>query len=247
MWRSHFLLPVLCFFAFNTYTQAQVWLEIGPKATFGPSGYFNSTLASDDQHDYTLNLSFNYGAVVGLNIGDYHGFNIEALWGTYFQDLVSFENPIDNSNRFERNSLEWEVADLYALYRYYPESGMYLELGPKYTFVRELSQTLGSEVVDTKGQYEDNYVSGVVGLGAFLSGSETMVFKAGLRVEYGLTDFVSPDGMSNNFPANYSSTVDLANTVPYRVSFGLELSFGVGGIAKGACGRRGFVLGSRYR
>ena len=137
--------------------------------------------------------------------------------------------------------------DLYALYRYYPESGYYFELGPKLSNISEISQTFGILPEDVDGKYEDSYISGVAGLGAFLSGSEVMVIKAGLRFEYGITDLVSADGMSGSYPAYYSSLGDVGNTNAYRVSFGLEISFGLGGFAKGACGRRGFVLGGKYR
>lgn len=237
------ILPTLIALLFVVGGKAQIWLELGPKASFGPSGYYNSTLANDEQHDYSLNLAYSYGLTMGLNIGDHHGLNFEGLTGTYFQDLTF--RP--NTGTSLRNSLEWEVYDLYALYRYYPESGMYLELGPKYTIISEISQTSGIEPVPVEGQYEDNYLSGVLGLGAFLSGSESLVFKAGLRVEYGLTDIVSADGMKNGYPSINSTLTDQGDTTPFRVSFGLELSFGVGGIAKGACGRRGFVLGGRYQ
>ncbi|MCB0639349.1 MAG: hypothetical protein KDC54_22140, partial [Lewinella sp.] len=220
----------LLFSLFFSFLSAQVWLEIGPKASFGPSGYVNGTILNDDKHDYSLNLAFNYGGVVGFNIGDYHGLNLEALWGTYFQNITYLG---DDGPR--RNSLEWEVTDLYLLYRYYPESGYYFELGPKFTLVNDRQQTFGVEFVDTKGLYEDKYVSAVAGLGAFLAGSEVMVIKAGLRFEYGLTDMVSADGMSAGFPAYYADLGSLGSTQAFRVSFGLEMSFGVGGFAQGAC------------
>jgi len=239
------LLICLCSF---TALRAQVWLEVGPKASLGAAGYYNADLANDEQHDYSLNFSFNYGLAAGLNFGDYHGFNFEALWGTYFQDLISRENvdTIGNATVFSRNNLEWEVIDLYALYRYYPESGFYLEVGPKFTRITEISQSLGIDNRDVSGMYEDDYISGVFGFGAFLSGSEIMVVKAGMRVEYGLTDFVTAEGMAANFPALDSSIKINSPTRPFRASFGLEVSFGVGGVAQGACGRRGFVLGGRY-
>ncbi|MEL6971019.1 MAG: hypothetical protein AAFZ63_24720 [Bacteroidota bacterium] len=237
------ILPTFIVLCFVVSGHAQLWLELGPKAAFGPSGYFNSTLANDSQHDYSLNLAYSYGLTMGINIGDHHGLNFEGLTGTYFQDLT-FRPDAGTSLR---NSLEWEVFDLYALYRYYPESGMYLEVGPKYTIIDEISQTSGIEPVPVDGQYEDSYISGVLGIGAFLSGSEALVFKAGLRAEYGLTDLVTADGMANGYPSVDSVLNNQGDTTPFRISFGLELSFGVGGIAKGACGRRGFVLGGRYR
>jgi len=74
-----------------------------------------------------------------------------------------------------------------------------------------------------------------------------MVIKSGLRLEYGLTDFVSADGIASGFPSNNSGLADPGKTVPFRVSFGLEISFGIGGIAQASCGRRGFMLGGGYR
>ncbi|MEZ4986930.1 MAG: hypothetical protein R2795_18150 [Saprospiraceae bacterium] len=240
--RKH-MLTIALFVAILSNAQAQLWLEMGPKASFGASGYFNSVIANDSQHDYNLGAAFNYGGVVGLNIGDYHGFNFELLTGTYYQDIIYRPDP----SLSLRNSLEWEVLDIYALYRFYPESGMYLELGPKFTRINEISQTSGILPVPVAGQYEEDYISGVLGIGAFLAGSEVMVFKAGLRFEYGLTDMVTAEGMANGYPSIDSALTEQGSTTPYRVSFGLEMSFGVGGIAQGACGRRGFVLGGRYR
>lgn len=237
------ILPTFVLLLYTTIGSAQIWLELGPKASFGPSGYYNSTLANNDQHDYSLNLAYSYGGSLGLNIGDHHGLNLEVMRGTFFQDITYRPSTQESF----RNNLEWEVYDLYALYRYYPQSGMFLELGSKYTTITELTQTSGIKPVAVEGQYEDSYLSGVLGLGAFLSGSESLVFKAGLRFEYGLTDFVTAEGMTNGYPSIDSNLMDQGDTVPYRISFGLELSFGVGGFAKGACGRRGFVLGSQYR
>jgi hypothetical protein len=237
------ILPTLLLLFITTIATAQLWLEIGPKASFGPSGYYNSTLANDNQHDYSLNLAYSYGGTVGLNIGDHHGLNFEVMRATFFQDITYRPTTSESF----RNSLEWEVYDFYGLYRFYPQSGIYVEGGAKYTSITELTQTSGIKPVAVEGEYEDSYISGVVGLGAFLSGSESMVFKAGLRVEYGLTDFVTPHGITNGYPSIDSNLADQGSTVPYRISFGLELSFGVGGFAKGACGRRGFMLGTQYR
>ncbi len=222
---------------------AQVWVEAGVKANMGPSGYFNSFVANDAQHDYTMNLAFSYGGVLGLNIGDFHGLNLEVLTGTYFQDIIY--RPAAGTQL--RNSLEWDVLDFLALYRFYPKSGMYLELGPKLTRIQSISQTSGPTVLAIDGIYEDDYISGVAGIGAFLVGSEVMVIKAGLRFEYGVTDFVSEQGVAAGYPSFASGNLMQGQTAPFRVSFGMEMSFGLGGIAQSGCGRRNFVLGGKYR
>jgi hypothetical protein len=235
-------LPTLLLLLIAQISSAQLWIELGPKVSFGPSGYYNATLVNDSQHDYSLNLAYSYGAALGLNIGDRHGLNFELMRATFFQDITYRPNTQESF----RNNLEWEIFDYYCLYRFYPQSGIFIEGGAKYTDITELTQTSGIESVIVKEQYEESYISGVLGIGAFLSGSETMVFKTNLRFEYGLTDFVTPEGRLNGYPSIDSNITDQGNTVPYRISFGLELSFGVGGFAKGACGRRGFMLGTQY-
>lgn len=241
--RKNALLLVMLTFSVAQVLPAQIWVEAGVKANMGPSGYYNAFIAGDGQHDYTMNLAFSYGGVIGLNVADFHGLNLEVLAGTYFQDIIYRPEGAPQL----RNNLEWDVLDFLALYRYYPRSGMYLELGPKYTLVQALSQTSGPTVLATDGAYEDAYFSGVAGIGAFLAGSEVMVIKAGLRFEYGLTDFVTADGIAAGYPSVASGNLMQGRTTPFRVSFGMEMSFGLGGIAQGACGRRSFVLGGKYR
>ena len=84
-------------------------------------------------------------------------------------------------------------------------------------------------------------------MGAFLSGSKVLVIKSGLRFEYGITDFVSAAGQEKGYPLFKSGLSDPGKTTPFRVSFGIEISFGVGGLAQASCGRRGFMLGNQYR
>ncbi len=221
---------------------AQVWLEAGGKFTFGPSGFTNSNMASDGQHDFSLGLSHTAGAVLGVNIGDNHGFNVEALLGTYYQDFTyrGGAEPL-------KQSVEWKVADYYLLYRLYTNNGMYFELGPKLTNLRNVSQTTGlSTEIPSGGAYEDQYYSAVAGLGTILAGSKVFVIQMGLRFEYGLTDMVSVTGQRDNFPAYYTSYANTAKTTAYRVSFGMSVSFALGGTAQAACGRRVFMLGGKY-
>lgn len=238
----HFLLFASFCAAFCQLGHAQIWLEVGPKANFGPSGFLNSAILDDAEHDYSLNLAFSYGGALGLNVGDLHGLNLEVMTGTYFQTFT-FRPSTDMRIR---NTVEWEVLDLYALYRFYPKNGMYLELGPKFTRINEVKHTQGVDELPVTGNYVDDYLSGVIGIGAFLAGSETMIFKSGLRFEYGFSDLISADGMAAGFPSVGSTITDQGVTTPIRVSFGFEVSFGLGGIAQGACGRRGFVLGSKF-
>jgi hypothetical protein len=238
------LKPTLLLGAFLLAMSAhgQLWLEAGGKFNFGPSGFYNANIAADENHDYSLSMAFAYGIAVGVNIGDYHGFNVEGLLGSYYQNLSYRGDSVRT-----RNQVEWEVIDLALLYRYYSPGGIYLEAGPKMSNVRNVKQTFARTPVDAGGQYSDRYFSGVLGVGAILAGSEVLVLKFGMRAEYAFTDLVSDLGVKNQFPAFYTQYAEPATTSPYRLSFGFELSFGLGGTARAACGRRTFVLGGRYR
>ncbi|GJM32366.1 MAG: hypothetical protein DHS20C18_13670 [Saprospiraceae bacterium] len=237
-------LLILLFSCVTFSLSAQLWLEVGGKAMFGLTGYLNSNIANDNSHEYKLNTALTYGGVVGLNIGDHSGINIEALFTKHQQDITFLDNLVGENFV---NSLEWDALDLYLLYRFYTNGGAFFELGPKMTAIREIDQTFGPTRLDTEGKYEDTYYSAVAGLGSFLFGSEISTFKIGMRLEYALTDMVSSEGEKDGFPAFYRSYDSYKPTNPFRATIYLELSFGVGGIAKSTCGRRGFVFGSRYR
>ncbi len=243
MKKTTLLTLLLTCFAFSL--SAQLWLEVGGKAMFGLTGYLNSNIANDNSHEYQLNTAISYGGVVGLNIGDYSGINIEALFTKHQQDIIFLDNLLGENLT---NSLEWDALDLYLLYRFYTPGGAYFELGPKMTTVREIDQTFGpTRLEDIDSKYEDAYYSAVAGLGSFLFGSEVSTFKIGMRLEYALTDLVSDEGEKDGFPAYYRPYDSYKPTNPFRATLYLELSFGVGGIAKSTCGRRGFVFGSRYQ
>ncbi len=222
---------------------AQLWLEIGGKASYGLTGYYNQNILNDRQHDFSLNAGLSYGGVIGLNIGDYHGINVEGLLATHQQN-VSFKNELLDLN----NSLQWETLDLYLMYRYYSEGGAYFELGPKLSKIKQVEQTISAEnPLDVKSLYEDQYVSAALGLGGFLAGTEIFTLKLGIRLEYAFSDIVNEMGQTAGQPAFYKPFETYTPTRPLRASVGLELNFGVGGVAQASCGRRRLMFGSRYR
>lgn len=221
---------------------AQVWLELGGKTMIGLTGYRNANIDTDALHDGSLNAAVSYGGVVGLNFGDYHGLNLEGMYGKH-QQRVTFRGtgvPVTNN-------VKWDAWDFYALYRFYARQGTIIELGPKLTRVQSVEQVIGSVRSNPEGQYNDQFYSGVFGIGSFLGGSPYFTLKMGLRFEYAFTDFVSEAGKASNFPASYTSYETYKPTTPFRAGVYLELNFGVGGIAQSTCGRRGFLFGSQYQ
>ena len=240
MMKGHALLFSLLFLAAGL--KAQLWLEIGGKANYGLTGYYNKNIINDRQHDFSLNGGLAYGGVIGLNIGDYHGFNIEGLKATSQQKL-SYRDLLADID----NVLQWETFDLYFLYRYYSESGAYFEIGPKLSKVKLVEQTLEKSLSDVKDLYEDQDLSAALGLGGFLAGTDIFTLKLGIRLEYAFQDFVNEAGMDSGHPAPYTSYSSYTPTHPVRATIGIELNFGVGGVAQASCGRRRLMFGTRYR
>ncbi|MBK8702445.1 MAG: hypothetical protein IPN33_01730 [Saprospiraceae bacterium] len=222
---------------------AQMWLEIGPRAGINVNGYLNSNIANDDAHDFSLEKALSYGLVAGINIGDHHGLNVEWMFADNIQKITYYGDTSGNVI----NKIKWKTREINVLYRFYSNGGAYVELGPKFSHVRELVQTYDNDPLPIDGEYEDNFISGVFGVGGFLAANEVMTLKIGLRAAYGLTDLVSAKGKEAGFPTYYAPYEAYKPTKPFRVGISLEMTFGVGGIAKTQCGQRSLIFGTRYR
>ncbi len=228
---------------FSTAIQAQVWLELGAKGMMGFTGFRNKNISNDSRHDSQLGLATSIGAVAAINIGEYHGLNIEGLGATHHQSFT-FRDDGGTSNAI---NMEWKSTDLYFLYRWYRDNGAFLELGPKVTYIREAQQSYGTDWAKVTDKYADKYYSAAFGVGGFVSTSQVLTVKTGLRAEYALTDLISEQGQAEGYPSPYANFETYAETRPFRLGLYLEVTFGVGGIAQSMCGSRGFIFGTGYK
>lgn len=222
---------------------AQVWIEAGAKAGLHANGFINKNILNDNQHDYSINMALALGPTVSFNFGDYHGLQLDLLFARNQQELTFRGDSVSSV----RSAINWHTTEVNLLYRFYTEKGSYFEIGPKVGFLSNVKQAYGSERSTPKEQYSKSYYGAIVGLGVFLAANETLTLKFGLRGEYGLSDLVSATGKTNNYPAYYTSYASYEPTVSARVGVVLELTFGVGGVAKAGCGHRNVVFGTRYR
>jgi len=225
---------------------AQLWLELGARAGFHFNGMFNDNIANDPQHDYSLGHALASGLVAGINVGDYHGINVEVILANN-QQQFNFRGGDSTATGSFVNRVNWKTTELNLLYRYYSDFGAYVEIGPKIAYIREIRQRLGIDPVDLDGEYESSYLAGIFGIGGFLAANETLTLKIGLRADYALADLVSAKGKADNYPAFYTSYPSQKPTRPFRIGISLELCFGVGGIASAQCGSRNLMFGTRYR
>lgn len=240
--RKNFTLALFLFAIIST-ANAQVWLELGVKGMMGFTGFYNKNIVDDSRHDSQLGLATSVGGMAAINIGEYHGLNIEALDATHHQSFT-FRDDDSKNNAI---NMEWKSTDVYLLYRWYRDNGAFLELGPKVTYIREAQQSYGTDWAKVTDKYADKYYSAAFGVGGFVSTSEVLTVKTGLRAEYALTDLISEQGQAEGYPSPYANFGTYAETRPFRVGFYIEVAFGVGGIAQSMCGSRGFIFGTGYK
>ncbi|MCO6492259.1 MAG: hypothetical protein J5I98_27825 [Phaeodactylibacter sp.] len=239
--RKIFML-LLALFALHSTFQAQVWLELGAKGMMGMTGFYNKNIVDDSRHDTQFGLGLSVGGVAAINFGENHGLNFEVLSATHHQSM-SYRGDDGINNTV---NIEWKSTDAYLMYRWYRNNGAFVEVGPKITYINEAQQSFGTDWAKVSDKYASRYTSAAFGVGGFVTTSQVVVIKTGIRAEYALTDLISDEGQMEGYPAYYTTFDSYRETRPFRAGFYLEVTFGVGGIAKSMCGSRGMIWGTGY-
>lgn len=233
--KKAFLLYVFTLLAVCLSGQ-EIWIESSVKGGYGISFLHNSNIVDDDSYRYNISTTYGIGGKLAVNFGPFNGISIEGMYNSLGQefeyDLIGVKNL--------KNEITWKSVDAYLLYRY-TRNRVFLELGPMYSFVQEVKQTdSGFEVQNAGDFYETNYLSGVFGWGGYLTSAETFSLGIGMRLHYGITDFVNSNGQDNGFPNPVRSKVydSYKKTHPAFVQVLVELNFGIGRFAKAQCSKR---------
>lgn len=212
-----------------------VWFDVGLKVQYGATGLYNSTIADSEDVDYIISKGYGLGGKLGINFG-YNGLAIDVMASTGTQEFdYAKDNEISNPK------VDYKSIDLYLLFRHAKNLG-YFEIGPKFSFVNSVEYTdILGEVSDKKEDFNSNYISGVVGFGANVMGTDGAFSGIlGLRFEYGFTDAISDAGAENRAPIFDQSvfTEALKSTNPIFAGIVFELNWGVGAFAVAQCGGR---------
>lgn len=95
-----------------------------------------------------------------------------------------------------RTKTSWMDIPLLILLK--TQGGVYLELGPQFSFLNKVTETVesnNSALSYTDKDFTDNFnntvISGVFGFGGLFPITETVSIKGGLRLQYGLTDAIN--------------------------------------------------------
>lgn len=227
-----------------TALNGQVWVDIGPKATFGVAGYHHKAIYGDDQyHTPKFKPSFSYGGKLGLHLGEYFGLSFEGMIGNSKQELEYKEAGVQFIN-----STTWQTLDIAVLPRL-NFTGSYIELGPQWALLRDVTHQYGNEVQDVRDQFKDKYINAIFGFGGYIAGNEFFTFSLGIRLSYSFGDFLTEESknLARPVPAGYKVLSEKSSLNPFFAGITAELTFGIGGVAKAECGRRSFMFGSRYK
>lgn len=238
------LLTLFIGFVFFAQTAfSQIWVDIGPKVNYGVTGFYSANIYDDSQHKVLIKADLAYGGKLGLYLGEVFGLSFEGMIANNRQE---FEYTVASNTQI--NSTRWQTLNLAIMPRF-NFTGSYIELGPQWSLLRSVEQSLGGVPLDTENIFEDKYINGVFGFGGYIAGSDIFTLSMGVRFGYSLTDFLSPAAkdLSNPPPARYKTYDEYASINPFYISFVAELTFGIGGVAKAECGRRTFLFGSRFK
>jgi len=233
----HFFTIAALFATLQMFGQKQiVWFDIGLKAQYGASGFYNSAIAAsdNDKYDYNISTGYSFGGKLGINFG-YNGLSIDVMRNTAKQEF-------EKTGSTTIPTINWQSWDVYALFRNAKNLG-YFEIGPKISFINKVEDNIEGSVTDRSSSYNKNNIAGVIGFGANLMGNDGRFSGIlGLRFEYGFTDFVSDEGAGANVNAPlrdasvYADGYKKSNVAFAGVVF--ELNWGIGYFAKAQCGAR---------
>lgn len=251
------LLATLLFLAFTTsQIAAQAWTDIGLKFGGGTSWLIDKNIFDDNTYVHDFSGAYNFGGKASLNIGSKHSISFEAMISSMKQNF-DYGWTDDVRGKLEgTNEIKWTNLDLYFLYRYYSQ-GAFSEIGIMRSNIRKVEQRdiLAGymDFTDVSQNYQ-NYYSLVFGGGAFVAGSDRFTVMLGIRIHYGLTDFISDEGrdpislaaqgQAFPFPTSIRRDFSGLDTNPYAedkitrpllVELIAEFNFGIGYFAKTVC------------
>ncbi len=216
-------------------SQAQeIWLEAGLKGGGGVSFLLDKNIIDDPDYRYKFTPMYGFGAKMAVNFGPWHGIIVEGLYNFSGQDL-NYQLPGTSTDLL--NEIQWNSIDAYLMYRYITNR-VYVELGPKYSFISKVEQTnAGLSLENASDYYEKGNIGGAFGFGGYIGGAETFSVGLGVRLNYGFTDFVNDEGKKLSLPTGEAFETD-ETTHPVFAQFLVEFNFGIGHWARTSCSKR---------
>lgn len=228
------LLATLMTFHLNAQ-KVYLWLDAGVKAGYGQTMLVNMDILNNSAGiSPKINGCYSVGGKFGVNFGEYYGITFDGMYSQYKN---KYDYNFDQGVGVTSNEYKWSAIDFHPLFRY-NRTINYIEIGPKFSFIQGVNQRNNSSTyTDVTSDFNKTNVAGVFGFGWYAAGDEAFTAIIGLRLDYGLTDFVSSSGYDNN-QIKLGLLEGNATTNPASVQLVFELNWGLGYYAKTVCGGR---------
>lgn len=223
------LFTLLVLMTLAVSANSQWWFDAGVKGAYGPTMMYDQNVFDDGDYKHAISTGTSIGGRLGFNYGYHVGLSLEYAGSTSNQDF-------NYQNQDPFNSFKWKHNDISALFRY-SGNGAYIEVGGKYSNVKEVElDNVSNGVSDATEFFEKNYTSGIFGFGSYLMGSELLTLNLGIRVHWGFTDMVNEAGKEGNYPIVVENLKDPSKkTLATAAQLQVELNYAFGRFSKTAC------------
>ena len=223
------VLVIIAFCATVPVFAQGAWFDIGIKGAYGLTMMGNKNIFDDRNIDHRISGGYGFGVSLGVHFGQNSGVLVEYMRSTGNQ---KFDDESTSSNLLI--DYQWQTNDVLLLYRFSGNGG-YFEIGPKASFLSDISLEVEGTTVENVDQwFEDTWFSGVLGFGTYIAGSELFTIQAGIRLHYQFGDMVNDAGENAGWPVGtvYES---YKQTSLIMAQFHLEVNYAFGRFAKESC------------
>lgn len=179
---------------------SQNWLDIGLRGGYGVGFLVNKNFYNDRNFAPKLSFGYMYGGKIGININETHAVTIDVTSSAFDQ---AYTYSMDSNKTNYTRDIGFNAINILLMYRKTTNSS-YLEIGPQYSMI---NKTRGSDNftqtknVDISENLVTSYVSGVLGFGGYIMGTENFGLTLGCRIAYSFNDIISEKGQQTYFPS----------------------------------------------
>ncbi len=224
------------------------WLNLELKGGYGGSMLLNSDVSSDENVSTSVfSPAYEFGARLGITFGDYIGVGVELLSSSFGQE---YEITIPNQPVYNKD-LRFKSRDIVFALRYTSLYGIYAELGPKFTTIKDVTVSNSVENSFFKDEKDNNYTnhfapkftSIMAGFGFAIYNGDRLRVNIGLRASYALSDIVEDDNFNILKDGVYTpKSISEASTNPLSVELTLGVNYVFAFWGNASCGRGRLVF-----
>jgi hypothetical protein len=239
-----FLLTITTCLLFSISSNAQSWIDVGLKGSYGMTQVYNKSIWENRKVVNKLSYGHNYGGKAGWNFNRKYALTLDFLYGSASQ---VFEFNTEGGSYDEK--LVYNQFDLPLLLRVNSQTGSFFEVGPNVAWMSRHRELANGSTEDLKQYFNSTNFGFIVGMGAYMLGSKNTYLTFGARLHIGLSDMISPDGgqNSNAFYPVMNEEVEIeiteySKTVPVYFTLNLELNHDLGYLSRSKCKRTAFLF-----